>query len=373
MNPQKSNAHLICLLLFLALSGCGPETSKNTGNPDSGKQGAVWSIEKASKWGEEIPWLRGANFNPSTAVNQLETWQEESFDKETIDRELGWAAEIGFNCMRVYLHHLAWQVDREGFRERMDQYLSIASGHGIRTIFVFFDDCWNPDYQAGPQPAPRPGIHNSGWVRDPGDLIFSEPGLMDTLEVYVKDVLEAFSGDERIVLWDLYNEPGNSGLGEKSMPLLKNAFRWARQVDPSQPLTAGVWSLGLPEFNKFQVEHSDIITYHNYSDEKNHRHAIDSLKAYGRPLVCTEYMARTRNSRFWNIMPMLKTEKIGAINWGLVSGKSNTIHAWDTPVPDGSEPEVWFHDIFRQDGSPFDPEEIQLIRRLTGKHPEPGK
>lgn len=327
----------------------------------------VWSIEKAQQWGAQMPWLRGANFNPSTAINQMETWQEESFDPATMDRELGWAEDIGFNCMRVYLHHLAWQVDRKGFKSRMDQYLDIADSHGIKTIFVFFDDCWNATYQAGKQPEPRPGIHNSGWVRDPGDLIFRDPSLMDTLEVYVKDVMGTFSADDRVVLWDLYNEPGNNGLGNRSMPLLKNVFAWAREVGPSQPLSVGVWNRDLVELNRFQLENSDIVTYHNYADQEHHRRTIDSLKTYRRPMICTEYMARTRGSRFENIMPMLKEEKVGAIHWGLVSGKSNTIYAWDTPMPDGSEPEVWFHDIFRQDGSPFDQSEIDLIKELTGK------
>ena len=190
---------------------------------------------------------------------------------------------------------------------------------------------------------------------------------MDTLEVYVKDVLNTFSDDDRIVLWDLYNEPGNNGLGTRSMPLLKKVFAWAREVNPSQPLSVGVWNKELTELNRYQLGNSDIITYHNYDDEQHHSEVIDSLKAYNRPVVCTEYMARTRGSRFENIMPLLKEKNIGAINWGLVSGKSNTIYAWDTPVPDGSEPGVWFHDIFRSDGSVFDQSEIELIKKLTGK------
>ncbi|MEN8202674.1 MAG: cellulase family glycosylhydrolase [Bacteroidota bacterium] len=327
----------------------------------------VWSIEQAREWGEKNPWLRGANFNPSSAINQLETWQEESFDPETIDRELRWAGEIGFNLMRVYLHHAAWQVDREGFKSRMDKYLEIADKHGIKTMFVFFDDCWNATYSPGNQPDPKPGIHNSGWIQDPGDLIFQDSTLMETLEVYVKDILSTFADDERVLVWDLYNEPGNTGHDLKSMPLLKNVFKWGRQVNPSQPLTVGVWLPALTELNEYQLANSDIITYHNYEVPDLHRDAIDSLLQYRRPLICTEYMARTRNSTFENIMPMLKEANVGAINWGFVAGKSNTIYAWDSPIEDGSEPEVWFHDIFRTDGTAFDDSEIALIKNLTGK------
>ena len=333
------------------------------------KQGAAtrWTIEKAQKWGKANGWLRGSNFNPSTAINQLENWQAESFDTATINRELGWAEAIGMNVMRVYLHHLVWEVDKEGFKSRLNTYLSIANKHGIKTVFVIFDDCWNPTYKKGKQPDPKPGVHNSGWVRDPGELLYTDPNLIKVLESYVKDVLTAFKDDKRIAIWDLYNEPGNSKYGNRSLPLLKNVFAWGRDVDPSQPLSSAVWDLSLKDLNKFQIENSDIITYHNYENPEKHQTAIDTLKRYNRPLVCSEYMARRNNSRFQNIMPLLKKNNIGAINWGLVEGKSNTKYAWDEPMADGAEPKLWFHEIFRKDGKPYMNEEVQLIKKLTGK------
>ena len=329
----------------------------------------VWDKTTTAHWYAKQGWLRGCDFIPSTAINQLEMWQAASFDTATISRELGYAQDIGLNCMRVFLHHLAWQEDHEGFKKRMDQYLAIAKRKKIKTIFVFFDDCWNESYYAGPQPSPKPGIHNSGWLRDPGKKLYDDPTLMNILESYVKDVLGRFKNDSRILLWDLYNEPGNSGYGNKSLVLLQNVFRWSREINPSQPLSAGVWDQQLTELNRFQLSSSDVITYHNYEPEKAHLEALDSLRRYGRPLICTEYMARLRNSTFFNIMPMLKKENVGAINWGLVSGKTNTIYAWDTPIPDGSEPKIWFHDIFRPDGRPFSQQEVDFIRSLTGTKP----
>jgi len=330
-------------------------------------QRAIWTKEKANAWYDAKPWLRGCDFIPSTAINQLEMWQAASFDPTTIDKELGYAQSIGLNCMRVFLHHVAWQQDPEGFRKRMTQYLGIADKHGILTIFVFFDDCWNESYQAGPQPKPKTGIHNSGWLRDPGKLYYDEPQLVDTLEQYVKDVLTTFKSDRRILLWDLYNEPGNSSYGDKSLPLLSKAFTWGREIDPDQPLSAGVWDKKLTTLNTFQLAESDVITYHNYEPTDAHQHCIDTLRGYGRPLICTEYMARLRNSTFFNIMPMLKKEQVAAINWGLVAGKTNTMYAWDTPMPDGKEPKIWFHDIFRPDGRVYDKKEIDLIRSLTSQ------
>jgi hypothetical protein len=340
----------------------------NCKNNQTEKERNVWSKEHAYEWQAKTGWLCGANFIPSTAINQLEMWQAETFDTVTIDRELGWAESTGMNAMRVYLHHLAWQIDSAGFKQRMDKYLAIAEKHGIGSIFVFFDDCWNPTYQAGKQPDPKPGVHNSGWVRDPGDLLYQDTSVITVLEAYVKDIMKRFSQDKRILLWDLYNEPGNSGYGNKSLPLLEKIFTWGHTLNPSQPLSSAVWNIELTELNKFQLENSDVITYHDYKNDTLHRQTIDSLKLFGRPMICSEYMARQNNSRFENILPILNAENIGAINWGLVSGKTNTIYAWNTPIPDGSEPDLWFHDIFRKDGTPYIQEEVDLIKSLTSKN-----
>ncbi|WPU92123.1 cellulase family glycosylhydrolase [Mucilaginibacter sabulilitoris] len=327
----------------------------------------VWPTQKAQTWYAQHQWLVGADFIPSTAINQLEMWQADTFDPKTIDKELGYAQGIGMNVMRVFLHHLAWQQDPEGFKKRMDQYLTISSKHGIETMFVFFDDCWNKEAKIGKQPEPKPGIHNSGWMQDPGQPASENPANFPALEKYVKDVLKHFSADKRILLWDLYNEPGNSGKGDKSLPLLKNVFKWAREVNPTQPVSAGVWSWKLETLNAYQVANSDVITYHDYTTEPEHLKTVQFLKMMGRPLICTEYMARPRNSLFSTVLPMLKKENVGAINWGFVSGKTNTIYAWDTPMPDGSEPKLWFHDIFHKDGTPYKPEETELIKSLTNR------
>lgn len=350
-------------LSFLAVMMCA-----NLGYAQK-KQAQRWSVEKANAWYAKHAWITGANFLPSNAINQLEMWQKDTFSPDLIDKELGWAEGIGFNAMRVYLHSLAWKQDPEGFKQRMDQYLTIANKHKIKTIFVFFDDCWNKQATIGKQPAPKPGVHNSGWVQDPGDPNHKEEAKFPELEKYVKDVLTKFSKDERILLWDLYNEPGNSGKKVSSLPLLKKVFEWARAVDPQQPISAGLWAWDFEELNAFQALNSDIITYHDYEAPEWHQRVLDLLKSHGRPMICTEYMARTRNSRFENVLPMLKKENIGAINWGFVAGKSNTIYQWDTPIADGSEPKEWFHDIYRQDGTPYKQEEVDLIKKLNSSKP----
>lgn len=349
-------------VLSTMMASCRPgSTAKNEPEQVS----VVWTSQKAQEWYDRQPWLVGADFIPSTAINQLEMWQAGSFDTATIARELHWAGMIGMNTMRVYLHHLAWLTDSTGFLNRVDQYLAIADREGIRTIFVIFDDCWNKDPKPGEQPAPRPGVHNSGWLQDPGDPYSKDSSLFPTLAQYVKGVIGHFASDRRILLWDLYNEPGNSGKGESSLPLLVKTFEWARSAHPAQPLSAGLYDWNLTKLNQFITANSDVITYHDYDEAPVHRHTVEVLQAFGKPLICTEYMARTRGSKFETILPILKEKRVGAINWGLVAGKTNTIYAWDTPMPDGKEPRIWFHDIFRKDGTPYDSAETKLIRKLT--------
>ncbi|MGC4104158.1 glycoside hydrolase family 2 TIM barrel-domain containing protein [Ferruginibacter sp.] len=326
----------------------------------------IWPATKANAWYAQQPWLVGADFLPSTAINQLEMWQAETFDAPTIDKELGWAQGIGMNVMRVYLHDLAWKADTAGFKKRMDQFLGIAAKHKIKILFCILDDCWNPDAKIGKQPEPKPGVHNSGWVRSPSQAVHNDPTQWGYLEQYVKDILTTFKNDKRILMWDLYNEPDNSGYGLTSLPLLKKMYEWAWAVRPSQPLTSGVWTMDYPEVNKYQLEHADVITFHNYDDTSNMKQAIDSLKKIGRPLICTEYMARKNNSKFETHLPILKRYHVGAINWGLVSGKSNTIFPWGSK--EGSpEPTPWFHDVFHKDGTPYDTKETDLIKKLTGR------
>ncbi len=324
-----------------------------------------WSKEKAAKWYQKQGWLVGANYTPAYAVNQLEFWQAETFDPAAIDKELGYAEGIGMNCMRVFLHHVAWEEDKAGFKGRMRKYLTVAAKHHIKTLFVFFDDCWNDSYKKGLQAIPVPGKHNSGWLRDPGTVIEKDEVLMKVLEAYVKDVMGTFKKDKRIFMWDLYNEPGNHNAPEKSLPLLHNVFKWAREIRPSQPVTAGIWNERLQEFVAFQAENSDVVTFHCYGKPKEQQDRIDQLKVYKRPVICTEYMARKFGSTFEAVLPMFKAQHIGAISWGLVDGKTNTKYAWDDVIADGGEPKLWFHEIFRKDGTPYDPKETALIKSLT--------
>jgi hypothetical protein len=349
-------------------------------------QSQKWSEQQARDWYARQPWLVGSNYNPSSAINQLEMWQAESFDPKRIDQELGWAASLGMNTMRVYLHDLLWQQDAEGFKRRLDEFLRISQKHGIRPMFVLFDSVWDPNPQLGKQRAPKPGVHNSGWVQSPSTKALQDASEHARLEAYVKGVVGAFAKDERVLAWDIWNEPDNENHGsynqsepknkvEMVLALLPKTFAWARAAGPSQPLTSGVWKgdWSTPEkmtpMDRLQIEQSDVITFHNYDSPTELEKHINWLKRYNRPLICTEYMARGNGSYFFGSLLIAKVHNVGMINWGLVQGKTQTHLPWDSwqrPYTD-REPSVWFHEVFRTDGTPYLPEETEFIKRMTGK------
>jgi hypothetical protein len=344
-----------------------------------------WSKEKANAWQEEKGWLVGCNFTPSTAINQLEMWQEETFDPETIDRELGWAEDLGFNSIRVYLHDLLWEQDSSGMLERMEEFLEIADKHQIGVMFVLFDGVWHPYPKSGTQPEPTPHVHNSGWVQSPGLEVLQDSTQDERLESYVKGIIRHFAQDERVHVWDIFNEPDNPNISaygdieskdkaSLALRLLKKSFTWAREANPSQPVTSAVWRGdysdpdNLEAMDEFMINNSDIISFHQYDGPEKFREVMTDLQQYERPLLCTEYMARGNGSTFEDILPILKENEIGAYNWGFVAGKSQTIYPWDSWTKTYTdEPGLWFHDIFRPNGEPYREDEVKLIKKMTGK------
>lgn len=341
-----------------------------------------WTAKQAQDWYAGQPWPVGCNYIPSTAVNQLEMWQAETFDPETIDRELAWASDLGFNSARVFLHDLLWDQDQTGFLERINEFLGIADRHGISIMFVTFDGVWDPFPHLGSQPAPRQRVHNSRWVQSPGAEILSDPGRHDQLAAYVQGVIGQFGADRRVLAWDLFNEPDNPNFGtygeqesadkpSLAAALLRKAFAWARSSRPAQPITAGVWRGrvrgSLSEINELMLAESDIITFHSYLDADRVGQRIKDVQEHGRPLLLTEFMSRGSGSTFEALLPLLKEQNVGAYCWGLVAGRTQTIYPWDSWVRSyPAEPEPWFHDVLRLDGTPYSGSEVAAIRAITG-------
>jgi hypothetical protein len=371
MSLLRNNVKVV-IFAFLILGGL-----------DLSAQDHRWTEDQAAKWYAQQPWLVGANFVPSDAVNELEMWQASSFDPKEIDREFAWAEGIGMNTMRVFLHNLVWEEDPAGFDARLDQFLTLAQKHHIRPILVLFDSCWDPNPKLGPQHPPIPGVHNSGWVQAPGREMLSNPAEYPRLKAYVQGVLQTFAQDPRILSWDLWNEPDNDNAStygsvelrdKKSVvtALLPQVFAWARASHPTQPLTSGLWGdwTSLDELSPIahiQLEESDVISFHIYSWPEQFEARVQQLEQFHRPLLCTEYMARGAGSTFDTILPIAKQFKVGAINWGLVAGKTQTYLPWDSwQRPYVLEkPPVWFHDVFHEDGTLYRAREGAIIRDLV--------
>jgi hypothetical protein len=381
MRMLRLSLILIASFVNLVAFAQGPSTGAATGR---------WSEQQAHDWYAAQPWLVGANYVPASAINELEMWQADTFDPKRIDTELGWAADIGMNTMRVFLHDLLWQQDADGFKTRLNEFLAIAERHRIKPMFVLFDSVWDPDPKPGKQREPKPGVHNSGWLQSPGAHALQQASEHARLEAYVKGVVGAFASDRRVLAWDVWNEPDNlnrSSYGSREpadkvalvLKLLPQAFAWARAAKPVQPLTSGVWQGDwssdekMSETARLQIALSDVVSFHNYDAPAEFEKRIGWLTRYRRPLLCTEYMARGNGSTFEGSLPLAKKHQVAAYNWGLVVGKTQTHLPWDSwkrPYTD-REPTVWFHEVFKQDGTPYRPDEVALIRRLTGEPAAP--
>jgi hypothetical protein len=377
------------LLLALVLLTFTAQTQSQTDGPGR------WSAKKANKWYKKEPFLFGANYNPANAINELEMFQAETFDPATIDKELGWAEAMGVNTLRVFLHDMLWQQDAAGFTARLNTFLDICQKHKIRPMLVLFDSCWDPHPKLGKQKDPVPGVHNSGWLQSPGADALTDSTQRPRLEAYVTGLISAFKDDKRVLAWDLWNEPDNdnaSSYGRDNLKteltnkvelvtrLLPTVFAWARAANPSQPLTSGVWIVSNEHdwsnpakwtaMERIQLENSDIITFHNYAPVPSFEKSVAQLRTLNRPLICTEFLARSVGSTFQTHLPVAKREKVGMICWGFVVGKTQTNLPWDSwqkPYIGDHQLKIWHHEILRADGSPYDPAEVAAIKDATGK------
>ena len=336
-----------------------------------------WSRERVAAWYDALPWLVGFNYLPRTAVNWTEMWQAGSFDLTTIEQELGWAEAIGLNAIRTNLPHIVWIHDPDGLLARLDAFLAAASAHGMRTMLCLFDDCAfsGREPYPGPQDPPVPGIHNSGGAASPGREVVRDRDAWPGLRRYVEDVVSRFSDDARVLAWDVFNEPGNESVFTRperphpdgpllphSLALTEAAIGWAREVGPSQPLTSGLWDLRWDEASRRRLlDASDFVSFHDYLPRKHVEAQVERLRAEGRPLVCTEWLARGLGSVPEALLPYFAEQRIGCFHWGLVNGRTQTHLPWPT-FAKLAEGGLWHHDLLHADGTPWSAREIELFR-----------
>ena len=251
-------------------------------------------------------------------------------------------------------------------------------------MLVLFDSCWDPEPRLGKQLPPRPGVHNSRWVQSPGAAALSDARQYPRLAEYVKGVVGAFANDPRVLAWDIWNEPfvvddqsqyrslEPANKAALVLALLPRAFAWAREAKPMQPLTTGLpriaGSESLSDKETLQLDLSDIVSFHFYGPDAAFRGVAQWLKSMGRPVLCTEYMARPLGSTLKGTLPIAKSLRVAAYNWGFVNGKTQTNfppESWERSRFNRAF-RPWFHDILYADGSPYIKSETDFIRSITG-------
>jgi hypothetical protein len=265
------------------------------------------------------------------------------------------------------LQFAVYEDDPDYFLRTLDTFMAICKKHNIKFMPTLFDDCvfgLEHDPKVGKQPEPLKGWYAWAWSPSPGHSLVVDSTTHPRIEKYVKAVINRFKNDDRILLWDLYNEPTNGGLGSATFPLLKKVIRWARAVNPTQPLSIDVWN-GDKRLNEIALAASDVITFHNYGNKEALVKHIAELKQHNRPLLCTEWMNRPAGSAIGTHLPVFFTENVGCMLWGLVNGKTQTDLPWGHRPPD-PPPTVWQHDLYRTDFSEYKKAEIDSIKMYTG-------
>jgi hypothetical protein len=192
-----------------------------------------------------------------------------------------------------------------------------------------------------------------------------DKGRWEEAKLYVDDFMSRFRDDRRILGWDIYNEPGNGGMAERSVPFMREAARWARSNSPIQPITVGVWQSHRDEFTEMMwseaVQISDFLSFHCYLGPNEMEELILRLKPEARPIVCTEWLHRPRGNLFANMLPIFERYGVGHQHWGLVAGQTQTNLLWSYDI--GVHPDTyWLADVLREDGTPYDPSECALLR-----------
>lgn len=293
--------------------------------------------------------VRGANYVPSSAVNDCQFWEE--YDEPTIERELGFAEQLGLNSVRVFLQYLVFEADPVAALAKFDAFCSAASRHGMSVLPVLFDDCFGPEPALAPYPLPVEGLHNSLWCSSPGRRRMNLD-YRPHLRTYVETFIGPFRGDARVIAWEIYNEPSAE---PPTIALMQDAFEWARQLGPTQPLTA-CWA------GTFL---SDVVNVHLYTSPQKQRAEVDrileSALSLGKPVLVTEFLGRPGRGTLAETLPLLADHDLGWYFWELMIGKTQVHLPWiqdEATHPTG----VAYQGVLYPDGRPYAQEEIDLIR-----------
>jgi len=350
-----------------------------------------WTKDEINEWYDARPWMRGCNYMSADCANRIDQWQELGFEErmQTTEAELALMQKTGFNTVRLIIEYVVWKEEHDGFLERFDRYLDLCAKYGISCMITLANDCMPPKNEDWKMPAVgkqsfdwgyhgarKSSQHAVSVGTNPHFYLDDEESRRDYFEM-VREIVTLHREDERICIWDVYNEPGNRRREHLTLPNIKALFEIVRSCDPIQPLTTGVWhtnvadpSVPLSELDQFVLDNSDIISFHFYKGYEDHIRLIKRLKAEGRPLINTEWLGRCLHPDVvFEMFPLFYLEKIGCYNWGFVAGLYQTYEPWEGTWQRweaGEETNVdftkWFHDLYRPNHRPYDPREIELIK-----------
>lgn len=347
-----------------------------------------WSKEQAWRWYNDQPWIRGFNGYPSNCVNRIAMWQEFEHKEvfEQIEYEFNLAKETGFNAVRAIIQFECWYYQHDSFMKNLEEYFSLADKYGLKVMLTLGNDCtvskvnfkpvvfgkqhidWG--YHSGIKTGPH-----SGGTTVPGYALLDDPEIEPKYYEMVDEIAAKYCKDDRLQIWDVWNEPGNGNRGNISLKAMIKFFEIIRSHNPIQPLTADCWRYSedlVPdrEIEKAAIELSDVITFHYYGSFENMVIIIENLKKYGRPIINNEWLNRISGNNVCEIFPLFYLEKIGSYHWGLIAGFSQTYEPWGNYyaeyLKEGSNLDLtkWQHDIYRFNGLPYDVKEIKTIKRF---------
>jgi hypothetical protein len=258
-------------------------------------------------------------------------WRD--WDGPQVQRELTLARDqLGINAVRVLLPYNFGGSQRVGGSEldeqidHLRQLAQIAGQLNLRLIVTLFD--FMPDF-------PSAGSRAEALNLD-----------------YLRAVLGSFADDERIMAWDLHNEPDHYGQWKAGDP--DSVLDWlgrmadeAHRIAPSQLVTVGMgqaeslWRPG-PDGRR-AVDFSDLVSVHIYDAGAAVRQ-IDAIRARtGRPILVEEFgwptdtpclapnwNEATQVQLYRDVMAAARSGAAGAVAWTLRDYDQAAGMRWDS-------------------------------------------
>ncbi|MBQ9098008.1 MAG: cellulase family glycosylhydrolase [Clostridia bacterium] len=355
-----------------------------------------WSKEQAWEWYKAQPWIRGFNGYPQNCVNRIAMWQAHNHQAviAQIEKEFALARETGLNAVRAIIQFEVWYYEHDSFMANLEEYLNLAQRYGIKVMLCLGNDCtvpkddWKPvvfgeqNVDWGWHSGIRKGPHAKGY-RAPGYMMADDPEYLPEYYRMVDELAAKYAKDERIHIWDVWNEIGNGRRGQMSVPYMEKFFEIIRSHDPIQPLTADCYhyddnaEVSAPEA-LCALELSDVITFHCYGSYQKTIKVIEFLKRYGRPLINNEWLNRIHKNRVEELFPLFYLEGIGSYHWGLIQGFSQTYEPWGSYFDKIADPDyegdleltLLQHDLYRFNGLPYVAKEIAIIKEFAARADE---